>query len=262
MIKKNAMIYIVIGIVLTIAGIIFTGLGSYMQNKETNVFQHTITGLSLQSSEKQDEISTYSRKNIELAEKLAEQTEKSNKELTRLSIKNSELTQRLTEISEDRFRRLTIPSMNVIRVEEDLSHGLNSFFKIVAKNTGNNDCSDARLIIDRHNSPMVSTSEIQNFTKVPKDDTVEYSIPIFQSDLMVRISNEDTKQDFKDNFLKKFKENEMVIIFFHFEYQWGKETLKSSQYNIFRSKTDKLYISSSEDYIEFEDKVPPPKWFR
>lgn len=153
MIKKNAMIYI--GIILTIAGIIFTGIGTYLQNQETKVFQDTITGLSRATKENQEENTTYSRKNIELAEKLVEQTEKSNQELTELSIKNSELTQKLTELSEDRFRRLTIPTMSVIKVEEVLDKGINSYLKVFVKNTGNNECFDSRMYIDRHNSPLM-----------------------------------------------------------------------------------------------------------
>lgn len=252
--KKNAMIFIVIGIFLTIAGIVFTGVGTYLQNQETRDFQNTITSLSTQISEKQDEISEYSKENVELAEKLALQTEKSNNELTQLSNRNVELTQKLTEISEERFRKLTIPSMNVLRIEEKLDLGVNSYLKIITRNTGNNDCLDACLLVDRHNSPSAKPGflPIQNFTKVPKDAVVEYKIPLFQSESFASVANDDQKKEFSDFYNRYNDDKTAIVILFHFEYKWNNETLKSSQYSIVKTKNRQAYASSSEDYVEDE----------
>lgn len=259
MIKRNAMIYIVIGIILTIAGIIFTGFGTYLQSQETKDFQNTITGLTIQSSEKQDEISASSRKNIELAEKLAAQTEKSNKELTDLSIKNSELTSKLTEMSEDRFRRLTIPSMNVVNVEQVLDKGINSYLKVFVKNTGNNECFDARMYIDRHSSPLISYSEIQSFVKVPKDEIVIYKIPLIQSEIFARFIDKSEKEELGSSFIARLQKGEIaIVIHFHFEYEWNNETLKSSQFSIIKYPSGDVYVSSSKDFVE--PKYENPKW--
>lgn len=250
--------YISIGMMLTGAGIVFTLIGTLKQGKENDKFQ--------------SEITESSKKNIALAEKLAEQAqlssdklEKQNEESTNkivhLSDKNAELTQKLTDLSEDRFRRLTIPVMNVLRIEEVLGLGINSYFKIIAKNTGNNDCQNARLIIDRHNSPLVNRSEIQSFVKVPKDVLVEYKIPRFQSDLMERSAEGEKRQDFETNFLKRFMDGQVaIVIFYHFEYEWKGETLRSSQFSIVKSNNEKPYGSSSDDYVEPEDKTEMPKW--
>lgn len=247
--------YISFGMILTVAGIVFTLIGTLKQGKENDTFQ--------------SEISESSKKNIELSEKLAEQTQLSSEKLSKqneestgkivqLSDKNAELTHKLTQISEERFRKLTIPSMNVLSIEEDLSLGVNSYFKIIAKNTGNNDCFDARMLIDRHNSSLVSGSEIQNFVKVPKDAIVEYKIPLFQSDLMAQIADKNKKIEF-ENFLTRFQNDETaIVVFFHFEYEWNNETLKSSQYSIVKSGKRKPYASSSEDYVESEIKMG--KW--
>lgn len=249
--------YIMIGMILTGAGIIFTLFGTLKQGNENDKFQA--------------EISKSSKKNIELAEKLADQTHLSSEKLTRqneastqkiiqLSDKNAELTQKLTQISEERFRKLTIPSLNVLRIEEELSLGVNSYFKVIVKNTGNNDCFDCRLLVDRHNSPFAKPGfiGIQNFKKVPKDAIVEYKIPLFQSEIIVNVSNDNQKKEFSD-FLNRYNNDETaIVVFFHFEYEWNDETLKSSQYSIVKSKNRKAYGSSSEDYVEPETEMP--KW--
>lgn len=254
------MAYIVIGIGLTISGIIFTGIGTYLQNQETKDFQDTSTNLSTQTNNKQDEISNYSKKNVELAEKLALQTEQSNKELSLLSNKNAELTQKLTQISEEKFRKLTMPSMNVIRIEEFLDLGVNSYLKITAKNTGNNDCFDARLLVDRHNSPTAKPGflTIQSFTKVPKQAVVEYKIPLFLSEIIARVGDETLKPELSEFFERYNNNRTAIIIFFHFEYEWNDETLKSSQYSIVKTKDSPAYGSSSEEYVESE--IERPKW--
>lgn len=249
--------YIGIGMFLTAVGIGFTLVGTIKQGKENEKFQ--------------EEISTSSKKNTELAEKLAEQTqlssdklarqnEESTQKIVQLSDKNAELTLKLTQISEERFRKLTIPSLNVLRIEEDLSLGDNSYFKIIARNTGNNDCLDCKLLVDRHNSPFAKPGflTIQNFKKVPKDAIVEYKIPLFQSDLIVNVANDEQKREYSD-FLKRYNNDESaIVVFFHFEYEWNNETLKSSQYSIVKSKNRKAYGSSSEDYVESE--IEMPKW--
>ena len=64
--------------------------------------------------------------------------------------------------SEDSFRRLTKPEINVLGIEEN-NNGIDSYFVIKAQNTGNNDCFDAKLIIDKHNSPLGKNFMIQSF---------------------------------------------------------------------------------------------------
>ena len=249
--------YIGIGMFLTATGIGFTLIGTIKQGKENERFQ--------------EEISASSKKNTELAEKLAEQTqlssdklakqnEESTQKIVHLSDKNAELTQKLTQISEEKFRKLTMPSMNVIRIEEFLDLGVNSYLKITAKNTGNNDCFNARLLVDKHNSPTAKPGflTIQSFTKVPKDAVVEYKIPLFLSEIIASVGDETLKSELSE-FFERFNNNRtVIIIFFHFEYEWNKETLKSSQYSIVKLKDSPAYGSSSEDYVESE--IERPKW--
>lgn len=210
----KSMTYLIIGLVLTGVGIGFTVFGTFKQGKEAQEFQSQV---------------------------IESQT------------KSIELSEKLTKISEDKFYQLTKPVVNVIKVEENSKLGLKSVFKILAKNTGNNDCFNAKLIIDKHNSPLVGTAEIQSFTKIPKETMVEYTIPMFQSDLMMQIQGKEVKKEFEDIFLKRFQDGESaIVVFFHFEYEWNDETLKSSQFSILKSKGQKLYASSSENYIEPE----------
>ena len=92
--RKGSMIYIIIfGIFLTVAGIVVTGIGTFTQYKETK---------------------------------------ESQKELISLSNQNADLTKKLINISEDSFRRLTKPEINVLRIEENLNNGINSYFVIKA----------------------------------------------------------------------------------------------------------------------------------
>lgn len=231
------MTYIIIGMLFTGVGIVFTLLGTLRQGKETQKFQ--------------DSIINSTHKNIELSERLSENSTTSQRELTELSNKNAELTLKLIELSEDRFRRLTKPEINVFRIEENLNLRTNSFFLVRAKNTGNNDCTDARLIIDRHNSPLGRSFMIQSFRKLPKDTQVEYKIPLFQSDIFLQIARSEEKEEFENIFLKRYLNNEIaVVIHFHFEYQWNGETLKSSQFSIVKTNNQKVYGSSSEEYVE------------
>lgn len=205
------MIYLIIGMVLTAIGIVFTVFGTIKQEEDAQKFQAQVI-------KSQD-------KSIELSEKLA-------------------------KINEERFYRLTRPEMNILRVEE-IGHGIQSKFKIIAKNTGNNDCLNSKLIIDRHNSPLVGKAEIKSFAKVPKDSIVEYTIPIFQSDLAARVQDETIITEFNNVFLKRFNNSESaIIVFFHFEYIWNDDTLKSSQYSIIKSNNQQIYASSSQTYVE------------
>lgn len=259
--------YISVGMILTGVGIVFTFTGTLKQGKEKDAFQVEITESGKKSIELAEKLADQTKKSSEelieqtrkSSEELAEQSEKSTQKIIQLSDKNVELTQELTKISEEKFRRLTIPSMNVVNIEENINKGLKSYFKIIAKNTGNNDCLDARLIIDKHTSPLVGSAEMQSFTKVPKDGSVAYTIPLFQSDLMVSIADAETKKEFDNVFLKNYQTGQMfIIIFFHFEYEWNNETLKSSQYTIVKSVNEKHYATSNEEYI-----TPPvkmPKW--
>lgn len=257
--------FISAGMILTGLGIAFTFIGTLKQGKEKDAFQAELTESGKKSIELAEKLADQTKNSSEelikqtrkSSKELAEQSEKSTQKIVQLSDKNVELTQKLTEISEEKFRRLSIPSMNVLGIEENLSLGANSYFKIIAKNTGNSDCFDARLLVDRHNSPLASPGllTIQSFKKVPKDAIFEYKIPIFQSDFMVL---KDKEQEF-ETFMKKFNDNEAaIIIFFHFEYEWNDETLKSSQYSIIKSTNKKPYVSSSEEHVEPEVKLP--KW--
>jgi hypothetical protein len=246
--------FIITGYILTGIGIIFTIIGTFQQKNESDTFQNKITGLTEKTNSSQEKVEFYIQKNIELSEKLSQQSIESEKSLIKLSVENAELTKKLTDLSEERFRKLTIPTLNVLKIEENLSLGLNSYFKIIAKNTGNNDCLDARLYVDRHNSPFAKPGflTIQNFKKVPKSEIVEYKIPLFQSGIIVNVANDEQKSEYSD-FLKRYNNDELaVIVFFHFEYEWNNETLKSSQYSIVKSKDRKVYGSSSEDYVESE----------
>lgn len=257
MIGLKSITYIGIGMFLTAVGIGFTLVGTIKQGKENEKFQ--------------EEISASSKKNTELAEKLAEQTklssdklakqnEESTQKIVQLSDKNAELTLKLTQISEERFRKLTIPSLNVLSIGEDLSLGDKSYFKIIARNTGNNDCLDCRLLVDRHNSPFAKPGflTIQNIKKVPKDAIVEYKIPLFQSDIIVNVANDEQKKEYSD-FLKRYNNDESaIVVFFHFEYEWNNETLKSSQYSIVKYHTGELCVTSSEDFVE--PKYDHPEW--
>jgi len=209
---SKSMTYLIIGMVLTAIGIVFTVVGTFKQGKESQDFQ-----IQVIESQKQS---------IELSEKL-------------------------TKISEDKFKQLTKPVLNVIRVEEKLDLGLDSFFSILVKNTGNNDCFNAQLIIDRHNSPLISRSEITRFVKIPKDSIVEYQIRKFKTDLLLQFADQERQNDFKEKFYNRFNNEELsIVIFFYFEYDWNNEKLKSSQYSLLKSKNQKPYVSSSENYVE------------
>ena len=245
------------GMIFTAIGIGFTLIGTIKQGKENEKFQ--------------EEISASSKKNTELAEKLADQTQKSSdkllrqneestKKIVQLSDNNAALTLKLTQISEERFRKITIPSLNAIKIEENLSLGKDSYFKIYVKNTGNNDCFECRLLVDRHNSPFAKPGflMVQNFKKIPKDEIFEFTIPIFQSNLFSRVANEEQNKQYS-HFLNRYSNNEAaIVVYFHFEYEWNNETLKSSQYSIVKTINSNVYLSSSEEFVEPEIKMP--KW--
>jgi len=189
--------YLIIGIILTVLGIVFTGYGTITKNKETKEFQNTI---------------------IDLTEKL------------------------------------TKPEINVLGIEENINNGINSYFVIKAKNTGGNDCFDAKLIIDRHNSPLGKNFATQSIEKFSKGVSVDYKIPLFQSMVMAKLAETDitgVNKEFKNNFLKRYQNNEVaIVIFYHFEYKWNDEILKSSQFLIVKSINEKPYLSSREEYVD------------
>lgn len=152
--------------------------------------------------------------------------------------------------SEDSFRRLTKPEINVLGIEEN-NNGIDSYFVIKAKNTGNNDCFNAKLIIDSHNSPLGKNFMIQSFGKLPKGASENYKIPLFQSEIMAKSAEPDIKKEFENNFLIRYKNDESaIVIYFHFEYEWNDETLKSSQFLIVKSINEKPYVSSGEEYVD------------
>ena len=147
--------------------------------------------------------------------------------------------------------------MNVVNIKE-VNNGVDSYFRIFVKNTGNNDCYDAHLLVDRHNSPLAKPGLLTktNFLKVPKNEVVEYKIPVFQSDLSNTISNKDQRNEF-EKFVNRYQNDETaVVIFFHIEYNWNEEDLKSSQYTIIKSINNKLFTSLSDEYVEPEIKIP------
>jgi len=185
--------YLIIGIILTVLGIVFTGYGTFTLNKETKEFQDTMT---------------------------------------------------------DMTRKATKPEINVLGIVES-NNGIDSYFIIKAKNTGGNDCFNAKLIIDRHNSPLGKNFIIQSFAKLPKGDLANYKIPLFQSEIMVKFAEPDIKKEFENNFLRRYQNNDLaIVIFYHFEYEWNDETLKSSQFLIVKSINKKPYVSSSEEYVD------------
>ncbi len=253
--------FILFGMILTILGIVFTIIGTIKQGKENDEFQ--------------SKISESSKKNIDLSEKLAEQTklasdklalqnEKSTNKILELSNKNSELTQKLTLMSEEKFRKLTVPSLNVLRVEENSKSDLNSYFKIIVKNTGNNDCTNASLIIDKHNSPFVPLDHLavmSTLDKLPKDATQEYIIPFFQNDLASKVADDNKKKEFQE-FIKNFQSDKIaIVVMFHFDYQWNNETLSSSQYTIVKMVNRPPFISSSENHVKSDFKMPHTKYW-
>ncbi|MBA7548843.1 hypothetical protein ES705_41311 [subsurface metagenome] len=92
---------------------------------------------------------------------------------------------------------------------------------------------------------------IQSIEKFPKGILVDYKIPMFQSMVMAKLAEPDIKKEFENNFLKRYQNNELIIvIFYHFEYEWNDETLKSSQFSIVKSINGKPYISSTEEYVD------------
>ena len=121
--------FIITGYILTGIGIIFTIIGTFQQKNESDTFQNKITGLTEKTNSSQEKVEFYIQKNIELSEKLSQQSIESEKSLIKLSVENAELTKKLTDLSEERFRKLTIPTLNVLKIEENLSLGLNSYFK-------------------------------------------------------------------------------------------------------------------------------------
>ncbi len=174
--------YLIIGIILTVLGIVVTGYGTFTQNKETKVFQDTITDLT---------------------------------------------------------KKLTKPEINVLEIKEN-NNGIDSYFVIRAQNTGNNDCYNAKLIIDSHNSPLGKHFMIQSFGKLPKGASENYKIPLFQSEIMAKSAEPDIKKEFENIFLKKYKNNEIaIVIFYHFEYEWNDETLESSKFSITKPNNEK-----------------------
>lgn len=201
--------------ILTGIGIVFTVIGTLKQNKETEKFQE---------------------------------------EVIRTQAKSLELSEKLTKISEDKFKQLTKPSMNAIGCNEHLTNGIESYFDIIAKNTGNNDCENSKLIIDKHSCPIGFFGEITNYKKVPKDSSVIYKIPLFMSTLKRKTMTKEEVEEFKNNYFKRYLENSIaLVIHFHFEYEWNNETFKSSQYTLVKTNDQRVYISSSEEHIKNEE---------
>jgi hypothetical protein len=228
----------IIGVVFTITGAIFSAIGTYISDIKEKEFQNKISELS--------------KKNIYLTEKLTKQSEESSNALTELSNRNAELTQRLTKISEEKFRSILIPNINVLYVTEEKYPSLESFFKIIVKNTGNSDCFDVRLIVDRHNSPFAQPASLQirSFQIVPKDALIEFNIPLFQSEVFGLVASDDIRVEFSE-FLDRYNQKKLgIMIFFHLEYKWqDEEILKTSQYCIIKVKDSKFYLSSDEEYL-------------
>ena len=206
----NSMTFLILGMVLTAIGIVFTVIGTFKQGEEAEAFQNQVI-------ESQN-------KSIELSEKLA-------------------------KISEEKFNKLTKAELNVIDLIE-IENNESPYFKIKTKNTGNNDAFNCELIIDKHNSPLVSISEIQLFKKIPKDEIMIYNIPILKSSIFNKIAHSNDKDEF-EIFKDKFYKNEIpVIIFFHFEFEWNNQKYKSSQYSIVKEYNRRPYVSTSENYID------------
>jgi hypothetical protein len=204
--------YTIIGLVFTALGIIFTIVGTLKQDNDTQKFQNTV-------------ITTQS-KNIELSEKLA-------------------------KLNEEKFKQLTKPEINIANWAELNSNSENAIVKIIVKNTGNNDCFNCKLIIDKTNSPLGSINEIVSFNKVPKGINLEYSLPIFKSKISNKIASEAELQDFRKVFFEKYLQGgNAAVIHFHFEFTWNDEEFKSSQFTLIKTFNKPCIITSSQQYIE------------
>ena len=209
--KIKSMTYLIIGMVITAIGICFTVIGTIQQNSETEKFQNE----------------------VKISQAL-----------------NLEISEKLTKVTEDKFKQLTKP-INVIGCKDFVDKGIESYFEIIAKNTGNNDCVNAELIIDSHSSPLASHKEIRSFSKVPKDSILSCKIPTFISHFKSKIITKEEVEEFKNSFYKTYLEDGIaIVIYFHFEYEWNSDIFKSSQYVLVKSNNQEVYISSDEEFVE------------
>lgn len=200
MAKKYSMVYMVLGSVFTAIGIFFTIIGTIKQSKETNEFQEKIKSLT-------EEV----KNNQEL-----------NKNITQRTF---ELTEGLKEESKENFKKLKLPELTVFDFKERTDLGLNSYIEVFVKNTGNGSCYNVELLIDEHNLPLAKPAQhsVSRIQKIPKDGIVFYKIPLFQTELMSRVADDDQKKELEE-FFRRFSENKAVVnIKFHLQYNTEEE---------------------------------------
>lgn len=257
----NPLVFTVIGVVLTLSGIVFTSIGSYMQSKKSDNLLDSISDLSQanynlaeevkqQADTFQQDITALSQKNIELTENSQAQANHFQDDIMTLTNKNSELSRLLLDKSEVEFTNLKKPQINLIKSQliESGVYDEKSQIKLTVKNSGISTPFHVRLILDKHSSPAVNPNKfmIQSFETLPQDREVSYFIPLFKNEnahSFFQISKEELTAF--DEYYKSFKlGNNTILITFHFEYDWEGETHKTNKYYLVRFSDGLLHISS------------------
>jgi hypothetical protein len=252
MFKLKSMDLLIIGAVLTLAGITFTTLGTFKKNKEVIDFQNQITDLSQENvdftKKSYEDIAKLSNENIDLTERSIGQAHNFQGEITKLTNKNFELSAELLAKSEAEFKNLAKPKVNIVNFSEPKAgtETIESVLKIKVSNTGNDDCFNVRLIMNFHNSPSVLPKRVAftSFQIIPKGHEKEYSIPMFKSKVWgeKEIPNLDKLMPFFESYTRR--ENSLLIKF-HFEYEWDGKTHKTEEYYAIKFIGDQTHIGQS-----------------
>lgn len=222
MFKNKSMNFLIIGMVCTGIGIVFTAIGTYMQNKGTESFQNSIIVLS--------------KENFEISEELRKNESINHEEVKILHEKNAELSKKLLTKTEEYNLELTRPSVNVIMVEEKVTDE-SLYFEVSVKNSGISDISNLTLIIDDHSNPMYPFL-IEDCKFFPRSYEKKFTIPVFDQklyDACLALGMKEHDNKILNEFIIPITNNRASIkVIYHFDYEWNNEKFSTNQYVIMK----------------------------
>ncbi len=241
--------FTVIGIALTLLGIIFTSIGSYLQNsKSENLL---------------DSISNLSQANYDLAEEVKQQADTFQTDIMKVTGENADLSKQLLDKSEENFRTLLMPKIDVIKVQLDFSKKEDATFDILVRNSGNDYCYNLALIIDENSSPMVYTKVVNRFLTLPNGVNAEFHHNAFIDRFHEIGATKEVKAEYEEYFRDFVGMKKAIYIKYHFIYEWNGDYYKTPTYSTFLINRDTPITSSEgklskipKDLIDQKTKLP------
>lgn len=230
MFKIKPMTYLIIGIVLTSFGAIFTFIGSLKQSSA----QQDVLTKNLSSTEESKNLA------IQIEVKANEH----HNETTALNDTIKRLTEKLLKKTEEYNLEITKPQINVLTINEK-GKDLDGNFNIIVRNNGGSECEHLLLHIDSHPAPLVK-SEIKGYELAPKNTNLEFSIPMFRTELLAQVAVPDLMKK-SEEFYNEFKNyRTTLMITYHFEYEWKGKKFRSDEFLILKFFNDRPIVSILE----------------